>query len=60
MPRQLRIRGVLTKALVFVVVGLIYAAAPDPLLGQVPAGAEIRPIRITIPPRLDGILDDEA
>lgn len=59
-PGPLRIRGVFTKALVFVVVGLVYAAAPNPLLAQVPAGADLRPTRITSPPRLDGILDDEA
>ena len=60
MPGSLRIRGVFTKTLVFVVVGLIHAAAPNSLLAQAPPGAELRPVRITTPPKLDGILDDEA
>jgi hypothetical protein len=56
----LRIRGVFTKALAFVVVGLIHAAAPSQLLAQAAGGADLRPVRITTPPKLDGILDDEA
>jgi hypothetical protein len=60
MTRPFRIRHVFTKTLVFVVVGLIHAATPGRLLAQAAAGAELHPVRITTPPKLDGILDDEA
>ena len=60
MARPFRITGVLAKTLVFVAVGLIHVTVPSRLLAQGAGGAELRPVRITTPPRLDGILDDEA
>ena len=48
------------KVLVLAAVGLIQAAAPARLLAQAGGRTELRPIRITTPPTLDGILDDEA
>jgi hypothetical protein len=49
-----------TKVLIGAAIALIQAAAPAPLLAQGAARAELRATRITTPPRLDGILDDEA
>jgi hypothetical protein len=48
------------KALFFAAIGLIHAAWPAQLLAQSGARADLRAVRITTPPKLDGILDDEA
>jgi hypothetical protein len=50
------------KALIFAAIGLIHAATPARLFAQGGGGGkgELRPIRLTTPPKLDGILDDEA
>jgi hypothetical protein len=47
------------KALIFAAIGLIHVASPARLLAQGGRG-ELRPVRLTTPPKLDGILDDEA
>ena len=60
MPRPFRITDVLAKTLVFAAIGLIHVTVPSRLLAQGAGGAELRPVRITTPPKLDGILDDEA
>jgi Domain of unknown function (DUF5916) len=60
MPGPTRIRDVFAKTLVFAAVALIQVAAPSSLLAQAAGGVELRPVRIASPPKLDGILDDEA
>jgi hypothetical protein len=47
------------KALIFAAIGLIHVALPARVVAQGARG-ELRPVRITTPPKLDGILDDEA
>src|SRR5688500_15208170 len=59
-PRPFRITDMFAKALIFTAIGLIYAASPARLLAQTGARADLRAVRITTPPKLDGILDDEA
>ncbi len=49
-----------SRALVFAAIGLVHVALPSGLLAQGSAGTVLRPVRITTPPKLDGILDDEA
>ncbi|MBC7821873.1 MAG: carbohydrate binding family 9 domain-containing protein, partial [Planctomycetaceae bacterium] len=58
--RPLRITDMFSKALVFAAIGLVHVAIPSGLLAQGSAGTVLRPVRITTPPKLDGILDDEA
>ncbi len=48
------------KACIFAAIGLIHVAAPARLCAQGGGKAELRPVRIATPPKLDGILDDEA
>ena len=48
------------KALIFTAIGLLHAVSPARLLAQTGARADLRAVRITTPPKLDGILDDEA
>ena len=59
-PRPFRITDVFAKALIFTAIGLIHAASPAQLRAQTGARADLRAVRITTPPKLDGILDDEA
>jgi hypothetical protein len=47
------------KACIFAAIGLIQVLAPTRLCAQ-GAKTELRPVRIATPPKLDGILDDEA
>jgi hypothetical protein len=49
-----------SKALVLAAIGLVHVAIPTQLLAQESTGTVLRPVRITTPPKLDGILDDEA
>jgi hypothetical protein len=44
----------------FAAIGLIAATMPTTLLAQAANRADLRPVRIATPPKLDGILDDEA
>ena len=48
------------KLWIFAATGLIAAAMPTTLLAQATNKTELRPVRIATPPKLDGILDDEA
>ena len=48
------------KTAIFAAIGLIHAASPAPLLAQNQDKAELRAVRIATPPKIDGILDDEA
>ena len=48
------------KAAIFAAIGLVYAAMPSRLLAQGVDKADLRPVRIGTPPKIDGILDDEA
>ena len=57
---RFRIRDMFAKAVIFAAFGLIHVAAPSRLLAQDGGRAELRPVRIATPPKLDGILDDEA
>ena len=57
---RFRIRDMFAKAVIFAAIGLIHVAAPSRLLAQGGGKAELRPVRIATPPKLDGILDDEA
>ena len=50
----------LAKSVIFAAIGLIHVAAPTRLFAQGGGKTELRPVRITTPPKLDGILDDEA
>jgi hypothetical protein len=50
----------LAKAVIFTAIGLIHVAMPTRLSAQVGSKADLRPVRIATPPKLDGILDDEA
>jgi hypothetical protein len=61
-PRQrpIRIRDMFAKVLVFTTMAAIHAAAPARVFAQGNARGELRAVRITTPPTLDGILDDEA
>ena len=56
----LRITDVFAKALVFTVVCVGHIAAPASVFAQESARTELRAVRIGTPPKLDGILDDEA
>ena len=58
-PSPRRIRDMFAKAVVFAAIGLIHAVTPNRLLAQ-GAKADLRAVRLTTPPKLDGILDDEA
>src|SRR5687767_13574887 len=60
MTRPFRITDVPAKTLIFVAVAPIHVTVPSRLLAQAAGGAELHPVRITTPPKLDGILDDEA
>ena len=60
MTRRVRITDVFSKALILAVFGLVHAVMPPLLMAQESAPAELRATRITTPPKLDGILDDEA
>jgi len=59
-PMPARITAMFAKALIFTAIGLVHAAVPPRLMAQAPVRVDLRPVRITTPPRLDGILDDEA
>ncbi len=59
-PTPQRIRDMFAKALIFAAIGLIHAATPARLFAQGGSKSELRPVRLTTPPKLDGILDDEA
>ena len=48
------------KAAIFAAIGLVHAAMPSRLLAQGGDKADLRPVRIGTPPKIDGILDDEA
>src|SRR5688572_9568615 len=48
------------KALCFAAIGLIHSGWPTHLAAQTGARTDLRAVRITTPPTLDGILDDEA
>ena len=48
------------KAAIFAAISLIHAAMPSPLFAQVQEKADLRAVRIATPPKIDGILDDEA
>lgn len=48
------------KTVILAAIGLIHAAMPAGLFAQGGGRTELRPVRIATPPRLDGILDDEA
>ena len=50
----------LAKAVIFTAIGLIHVAMPTRLSAQGGSKADLRPVRIATPPKLDGILDDEA
>ena len=48
------------KAAIFAAIGLVHAAMPSRLLAQGGDKADLRAVRIGTPPKIDGILDDEA
>ena len=48
------------KAAIFAAIGLVHAAMPFRVMAQGGDKADLRPVRIATPPKLDGILDDEA
>lgn len=48
------------RAATFAAIGLIHLVMPTHLLAQGQDKAELRPVRIATPPKIDGILDDEA
>jgi hypothetical protein len=48
------------KAAIFAAIGLVQAVMPSRLHAQGGEKADLRPVRITTPPTIDGILDDEA
>ena len=48
------------KSLILAAIGLVHLAMPTRLSAQGALNGELRAVRIATPPRLDGILDDEA
>ena len=48
------------KLLIFAAIGVIHCTAPARLTAQSTPRPDLRAVRITTPPKLDGILDDEA
>ena len=59
-PPVARIRDVRAKVLIFSAIGLTVLAAPIPARAQGDVRSDLRAPRIATPPKLDGILDDEA
>lgn len=60
MTSPLRITDVFAKVLVFTAVCVGHTAVPAFLFAQETVRTELRAVRIGTPPKLDGILDDEA
>lgn len=48
------------KAAIFAAIGLVYAAMPARLCAQGQDKADLRAVHVATPPKIDGILDDEA